>query len=245
MIDVRVGEIEQLTPQIRVVTLEPRPGKRLPAFEPGSHVEVQLSSDGRTRRSAYSLIGSAARRDAYQIVVRVRPESGPVSRWLHHGARPGSAVQISEPRCGLRLAPRARRHVLIAGGVGVTAFLSHLDALQEGGADYHLYYTFRSREQGILAQRLADEHGACVTLRVSAEQGRLPLNRILRAQPHGTHLYVCGPSALMQSVFDRAREAGFGIDRIHWDNHGWSPAHEAEPDPDPMVAACPAAVLAT
>ena len=243
MIEVRVGAIEQLTRQVRVITLEPCSGMQLPAFEPGSHVEVHLSCDGRIERSAYSLIGSAARRDAYQIVVRVRPESGRVSRWLHDVARPGSTVKISEPRCGLRLAPRARRHVLIAGGVGVTAFLSHLSALRERGADYHLYYTFRYVEQGILAQHLAEEHGMRVTIRVSSEQGRFPLGRILRAQPHGTHLYVCGPSALMQSVFDRAREAGLGTDRIHWDSHAWSPAPERQAER--MLAGCRAVALAT
>lgn len=243
MIDVRVAAVEQLSTRVRMLALEPVSGKLLPPFEAGSHVEVHLPRDGAWARSAYSLTGSPRRRDRYQIVVRVRPQSGHVSRWLHDGAAPGSVFSISEPRCGLRLAPRARRHVLIAGGVGVTAFLSHLRALQEQGEDYHLYYSFRSYEQGVLAQRLVDEHGARVTPRISSEQGRLPLAQILREQPHGTHLYVCGPSRLMQAVFDRALEAGFARNQIHWDRHAWSP--EPRGDLSPVVAACRAAVPAT
>jgi ferredoxin-NADP reductase len=241
MIDVRVAAIEPLSARVRILTLESHAGKLLPPFEPGSHVEVHLPRGTSWARSAYSLTGSPRLRETYQIVVRVRPESGHVSRWLHNDARPGSPLRITEPRCGLRLASRARRHLLIAGGVGVTAFLSHLRALREQGSDYHLYYTFRSREQGILAPCLIAEHGAHVTTCVSSEQGRLPLAQILRAQPQETHLYVCGPSGLMQAVFDGALQAGFGTHRIHWDRHGWSP--EPRPAMNVLAAAGPAAVM--
>jgi dimethylamine monooxygenase subunit B len=243
MMDVFVAACERLAPGLRLLTLQPIGKSWLPPFEPGSHVEVHPPVGKALSRSAYSLTGCAQRRDAYQIVVRLRPESGPVSRWLHDEARAGCRLRISEPRCGLRLATEAQRHLLFAGGVGITAFLSHLKALQTQRAAYELYYSFHSREQGALGQQLREQHGARVTLRVSSEEGRLPLLQILRRQPPETHVYFCGPRSFMQAVFDHAVVAGFGDGRIHWDRHGWFP--KTEPERVRPGVACPAAVLAT
>jgi ferredoxin len=48
------------------------------------------------------------------------------------------------------------------------------------------------------------------------DQGqRLPLDRLLESQPLGTHLYVCGPSGMMEWILTTARAVGWPEQSLH------------------------------
>lgn len=88
-------------------------------------------------------------------------------------ARPAARrpLRISAPRNRFPLAP-ARRHLLFAGGIGITPLLAmarHLDA--EGG-DYTLHYCARSRTDAAFASGLAD-HPRVVLHFDDGDPGRL------------------------------------------------------------------------
>ena len=113
------------------LTLRPVDGGSLPAFRPGQYVSLRI---GEAIRS-YSLTGAAVSTpDAYRIGVR-HIEGGQVSTAVRHALTPGDTVELQSPKGGFVLPLRNEFPVvLVAGGIGITPFLSYLETL-EGGAD--------------------------------------------------------------------------------------------------------------
>ena len=54
-----------------------------------------------------------------------------------------------------------------------------------------------------------------VHLYFDEKQQTLPLHRLLENQPLGTHIYVCGPSPMIDWVLKSAREAGWPDENVH------------------------------
>ncbi|MGF6595384.1 ferredoxin-NADP reductase [Paraburkholderia sp. GAS448] len=214
-IEVRVEATRLLTPVVREFTLVAVHG-RLPKFSSGSHIQVQLPLHERPLRNAYSLLGDPASASSYRIAVRKQDDSRGGSVFMHERLREGSALKITPPANLFALHSGARAHILIAGGIGITPFVAHVAALERDAADFELHYAYR---QGLtdayraeLSERLGSRfHG------YDSECARLDIERVLRGRPLGTHVYVCGPQALLDSVQDTARALGWPDGRVHWE----------------------------
>jgi ferredoxin-NADP reductase len=133
MFKVRVTDVEQATPQIKRFTLARSDGAALPAFTGGSHVIVQMQSAcGGQFSNAYSLMSDPRALSSYQIGVRLEEQSKGGSAFMHQQVEVGSELTISTPNNLFALDPSAGRHVLIAGGIGITPFLAQLHELEGG-----------------------------------------------------------------------------------------------------------------
>ncbi len=220
---VRIVQIDTLARRVKRLTLGPTTGHCLAAFAAGSHVQIALPQWARAKPTPFSLTGSAQDTHRYQIVVFRRTNAGLVTRWLHDAARAGEIVDISAPRCGLPLHPHAAHHCLVAGGSGISAFFSHLHFLHRRGHGYELHYAMKDRDAEIWCDDLLVRQGKRFTQYVSTEGQRVDFRRILSVQPPGAHVYVCGPSRLIQSAVDAARVGDFPSHAIHWDTYGWQP----------------------
>src|SRR5687767_12754220 len=119
-IPVRVAEAERITPLVKRFALEPGDGVPLPAFSAGSHVVVTMRRGDRVHRNPYSLIGRPGDRSRYQIAVRRAERSRGGSAFLHDHAVIGTALEFTPPVNSFPLIRQARKHVLIAGGIGIT-----------------------------------------------------------------------------------------------------------------------------
>lgn len=214
---VRVARIEPLAAYIKKFTLEPLAGTHLPSFASGDLIRVCQLVEGRRVWSPYTLASSPQNTARYEIIVKGKPAHLPgLSHFLFHGVRPGDGICISPPATGTRLAAAAR-HLFIAGGMGITAFLSHLAALQGQSTPYLLYYTYRSPEQALFAASLEQAHGDRIVCHASRQAGRLEFPALLADQPAGTHLYVSGPPSLVKEAIAAARQARWPLSRLHWD----------------------------
>ncbi len=214
-IAVRVTEMVAVTPLIKRFHLAPLDGSLLPAFSGGAHIVVDMPDAAITRRNAYSLTSSPAATTDYAISVR-RDEAGRGgSRFMHEQVRPGMVLQISHPANLFPLALRARKHLLVAGGIGITPFLAMADQLFENHQDFELYYAMRSADHGAYAAELVARYGKRVHLFRSEQGERIALERVLGHQPLGTHLYVCGPAGMIEWATGLARAAGWPGQNIH------------------------------
>ena len=128
---------------------------------------------------------------------------GPGSERLHEEVRVGNLVAASMPRNNFPLAAKAERHLLIAGGIGITPIMAMIAELRRRRAKFHLHYCTRSPEETAFLDDLA----------VLAAQGRVqfhhdggdPANGLdivatLRDCRPGTHLYYCGPAGMMAAA---------------------------------------------
>ena len=190
--------------------------------------------------NSYSLTGTPGETAFYQIAVRkdVSTSQGG-SVYLHEQVQPGDTLEIGTPRNFFGLARHARKHILIAGGIGITPFLASLSSLKLAGAAYELHYAFRERSEGAFWEHLCEEYGPHVRFYVSAEGTRLSPSAVLARQPLGTHVYICGPQSLIASVSGAAAELGWPSSHIHWEAFAPPPILETAP----FVVTLPALAL--
>lgn len=215
MIDVKVAAIEQVTPLVKHFTFVKEDGSEFPAFSGGSHVVVSLSIGERVHRNPYSLMGSPADTSAYHISVRRQEKSRGGSVFMHDNVNVGMSLKITYPVNLFSLAKKGRKHILIAGGIGITPFMSQIADLNRMGADFELHYAFRSPEHGAFAEQLEQTCGDKLHCYTDSQGECLDLQKLLGHQPLGTHVYVCGPGSIVVAVLEAARNFGWPESHIH------------------------------
>jgi ferredoxin-NADP reductase len=215
MIDVTVAAVEQVTPLVKHFTFVKKDGSLFPAFSGGSHVVVSMNVAGRVHRNPYSLMGSPVDTGAYHISVRKQEQSRGGSVFMHEGVEVGTSLQITYPVNLFSLAKKAHKHILIAGGIGITPFMSQLIDLNRLNSNFELHYAFRSPEHGAFADQLKASCNDKLHCYADSKGERLDLVALLSKQPLGTHVYVCGPNPMVVAVIETARNLGWPENHIH------------------------------
>jgi len=210
---VRVAGIEPLNATLRRITLQHAEGALLPASAPGAHIQLELRGDTRSWRNAYSLVSPPGTRTAYSIIVRKVPQGRGGSLYLHERLAIGQTLTILPPVNLFPIAGLARKHLMLAAGIGVTPFLSTRAALAETPFELHL--RCRAADQAAFQTLLAPWPHA----HIHAGPDFNPTD-LLRHQPLGTHLYLCGPTGFMQAAEAAARALGWPAARIHQEHFG-------------------------
>src|SRR5258705_12010647 len=195
----RIRSIIYLAEDINGYELVDPNGRDLPRFSAGAHIGVRL---GDNIWRDYSLWNDAAERRRYCIAV-LREKLGEGSRRLHDEIRVGDVVETSLPRNNFALAEGAERHLLVAGGIGITPIMAMIAELKRRRAGFHLHYCTRSPEETAFLDDLA----------ILAAQGYvqfhhdggdpakgLDLAAALRECRPGSHLYYCGPAGMMAAA---------------------------------------------
>lgn len=225
-IHVRVTAVEQITPLIRRFTFEHADGGSLPRFSGGSHVVVEMQGAGRTHRNPYSLMSAPDETRYYQVGVRRVDEGRGGSRFMHEQVATGTVLRISEPVNLFPLVRTRRKHVLLAGGIGITPFFAHIAELQCLGVDYELHYAVRDASHAGFAADLQRLAGDSLHLYLEAEGQSIDMGAVLRGQPLGTDVYVCGPAGMIEATRTAARAAGWADSHVHWEQFTTPPAGE-------------------
>lgn len=214
-IPVRVVECEAVTPTVKRVRMAPREGAALPPYSAGSHTVVTLRTPERTIRNAYSLLASTREGGHYEIAVLRVPQSRGGSAFVHDHLHPGTELTISLPVNLFPLSKRGRKHILVAGGIGITPVAAMAEELAALNLPFELHYAMRSEATGAFAGALVRRFGTKVRLYVDERQEVFRVGDILPNQPIGSHLYVCGPGGMIESVLADARAAGWPEASLH------------------------------
>ncbi len=190
----------------------------LPTYTAGSHLTVVTPSG--VRRN-YSLCGDPADTTRYCIAVKrdAKGRGGSIS--MADDVQTGNTLQVSAPRNNFELAPRAKKFLFIAGGIGITPILSMMRHLRHGdlAESFSLIYCTRDPESTAFAADLASEFPGKVTLHHDhgdADQA-FDFWPVLE-RPSGAHIYCCGPKALMDAVADMSGHWPSGS--VHFESFG-------------------------
>jgi dimethylamine monooxygenase subunit B len=225
-IPVQVAAIEQVTPHIKQFTLCAVGGGQLPAFSGGCHVIVVMHGRGQTFRNPYSLMGSPRDLSCYQIAVQRRDQGRGGSLFMHREVGLGTRLEVSHPVNLFPLVSVARKHVFIAGGVGITPMMAMVDDLQRGSVPWELHYRVRGPEHDHFGRQLSAKNGDAVHLYYDSHGQILNLRRILANQPLGTHVYTCGTERMVAAAALEAKSVGWPDSHVHCERFTAPPAGE-------------------
>ncbi|KAI4711056.1 hypothetical protein J4E89_004646 [Alternaria sp. Ai002NY15] len=178
-----------------------------PPVEPGSHVRLKLG--GKLVR-AYSVVSGTSKR--FELGVALDPSSRGGSKYLHSQTKIGDILTVGRITASFPLAKTADRHIIIAGGIGITAFLTAFTYLQETNQDFHLHYAVA--EEIPFASKIA-ALGSKATIYNKSLGQRLDLPAILSKADLQTHIYTCGPPRLMDAVVATAKTYGIPESSVH------------------------------
>ncbi|UQX86880.1 PDR/VanB family oxidoreductase [Jatrophihabitans telluris] len=230
----RVVESELVADRVRRITIE-RPAPLGRAAEPGSHIDVRvsLSAEGSSDVRSYSVVESDAAGHRLTITVLLVAHSRGGSAFMHRLAV-GDTIEATRPLQDFPLVPGADRHVLLAGGIGVTALVGMGRALARLGGDYRIVYVGRSRSVMAYADLLASEHGERLATHIDADGTALDVDGLvagIAAEPGRTELLMCGPVRLMDAVRRAWLHAGLSPTDLRFEtfgNSGWFDAESFE-----------------
>jgi dimethylamine monooxygenase subunit B len=214
-IRVRVAEVQSVATDIKRFKLIRLNGSSLPEFSSGAHTVVSMQDGDHLRRNPYSLMGSPLDGSSYQISVLRTKDSRGGSVFMHDQVKAGSELTISQPVNLFPIDRRARRHILIAGGIGITPFIAMTTQLSREDIPFELHYCMRAEGLAAYWQELRKTYGHRIHAYFDDQKQVLPLDRLLNGQPLGTHLYVCGPGGMIEWVLTSARDAGWPDENVH------------------------------
>ncbi len=197
---VRVESMRDEATDVKSFRLVPVARATLPSFTPGAHINVTCE-EGTVRQ--YSLCNDPVETGSYRIAVKRVAGSRGGSEAMHERVDVGDVLSISGPRNHFPLAPSAKHHLLIAGGIGITPLLCMAHHLQRTGASFELQYFTRSLDQTAFHDELSQprfQGKVAFHYAVEPERVREYLHTLLWQRPDGAHLYICGPRPFMDVV---------------------------------------------
>ncbi|MFI6944034.1 molybdopterin-dependent oxidoreductase [Streptomyces sp. NPDC050418] len=214
---------------VRTLSLAPADGGPLPDYRPGQHLTVR--AEGTDLARSYSLTGPArdADRAVYTLAVR-RIAEGAFSTYAHDELRIGDRLELDAPG-GVFSIPTDTDTpvVLIAGGIGITPFLSYLETLAATGGtvpEVHLHYgnahgedhPFRERLRALGARlpqlRIVDHYANPLPYekegRDFGRRGYITADAIAPASlvERRARFYFCGPEPMIEALTAGLRELG-------------------------------------
>jgi len=214
-LDVAVTEVTPVNDLVTRFSFARTDGGEMPTFSGGAHTVVEMNDKGRMRLNPYSLMSDPADRSHYSISVRRDDQGRGGSLFMHREVRPGMKMVLSHPVNLFALDLRAKKHLLVAGGIGITPFLAQIKQLAALNGNFELHYSVRTESLGSYAGELRATHPARVHIYHDDRKEMIPLARLLDGQPLGTHLYVCGPKGMIAWVRTTAEAAGWPREAVH------------------------------
>lgn len=216
-IAVRVTEVHPLNDLVTRFRFEPVNGGLLPTFSGGAHTVVEMKDGDLTRLNPYSLMSDPFDQTAYTISVRRDDEGRGGSLFMHTQVEVGQEMVISNPVNLFSLDLRAKKHLMIAGGIGITPFLAQIKQLDRAHGNWELHYACRSEALGSYVDYLTSTHPNDVNVYYDDQSQVIDLENLLDGQPLGTHIYVCGPKGMIDWVRGKAADLGWPREAVHYE----------------------------
>jgi reductive dehalogenase len=198
--------------KIDLFEIVPREGSALPAFAAGAHIDITVTPEFICQ---FSLAGDPADNSKYLVGVLREDAGRGGSIKIHQTLKPDVPVIISQPRNHFPVVEDARRHLLLAGGIGVTPLIAMGHRLSRMGAKFTLYYKAKTRAQAAFIPELKHVPWANHVQFYFSDEVRLNVADVLKDYQPGDHLYTCGPAAFMDAVYESARAHGWSDDALH------------------------------
>lgn len=244
-LDLRVAEVIEHT-DAKTFVFTSADGKPLPYFRAGQYLSLKLKIGDSFVTRPYSISSGPSRTKEGKIAITIkRNEGGFAADWLLANLKAGDEVisSAAEGQFYYENMRDSKDVVAIAGGSGITPFLSMAYALRDGDEDFNLTILFGSRsEDAILFKKEFDElQAACSKVKVvhvlsdeekdGYEHGFITADLIKKYLKDDSTVFICGPEAMYSFVEKeiaaldlprrRVRREMLGVTKKVWEQPGY------------------------
>jgi predicted ferric reductase len=206
-----VRAVRRLDPATVEVALAPRGARRL-AFRAGQFAFVTFRRRGLREPHPFT-VSSAPSEETLRLTIRT---TGRFTARVHRELEPGTRATVEGGYGVPRGAGGRPRQIWVAGGIGITPFLSRVRA---GGPDrpVDLFYVVRHREDALFRSELDSRPGLRVHLVVTSESGRPTAERIAATVGRlaDVDVHLCGPESMTTGLAAGFRGLGVPATAIH------------------------------
>lgn len=223
----KIAQVTELAPDTKRFRFVPDPARGTTECAPflaGQYLNIHLTINGMPVNRAYSISSSPknAREGYYELTLKY-VQDGLVSRYVLDNWKEGDEVELSGPAGTFYYSPLrdAKTVVCLAGGSGITPFLSLANAIADGDEDFRMILLYGSRtEDAILYKaefdRLAKDDRIQVVHVLSDEEkpgfehGFISADLIREYAPAGEpySVFVCGPQGMYRFVDQEIEKLG-------------------------------------
>lgn len=195
---------------------------RLQHARAGQFLFIRFPSDKELDQAHPFTISSPPRADLARITVKA---SGDFTRTLFARLRPGMDAVLEGPYGMFDYKTGGEKQVWIAGGIGLTPFISFLRDMDDPlDRDVDFYYTVRHPEEALFVDEINSAAQKNPRLkphiRFSSREGSLTIEHILAdvgGDVKSHHIYICGPLAMRQAFEQKLLALGVPQERIHYE----------------------------
>ncbi|KAI1097840.1 PK beta-barrel-protein domain-containing protein-like protein [Jackrogersella minutella] len=199
------------------------------------HVRLRFGPDSKFTR-AYSVVSGDMR--SFELGIAKDDNSRGGSLFLHDDLKVGDVLEVAKghnaaiPIISNDQGDSPTRHIFLLGGIGVTAFISEIKALEKQSADFEIHYAVRSREEAAYIDHLP---AGRTTIYSKSEGLRLDVATIVpppkdcRDDCSKTLVYCCGPSSLLTACRDMTTKLGYPRSQTHFEEFGGAGTGTGEP----------------
>jgi predicted ferric reductase len=197
-------------------------GTRLAHARAGQFLFVRFPSDPRLDEAHPFTISSHPGADLVRVTVKA---SGDFTRDLFAKLKPGMDAILEGPYGLFDYKSGGPKQIWIAGGIGLTPFLSFIRDINGNLAhDIDFYYTVRHPEEALFVDEIesAAKKNPRLKLHVrhSAKDGSLTIEHILAnagGDVKSHHIYLCGPLPMTQAFESKFLALGVPREHIHYE----------------------------
>ncbi len=234
----QVSDIKDLSHDTKLFRLIPaRSTKALPPFRAGQYIGITVEIDGVRTSRPYSIVSSPNQYAYYELGIR-KKENGFVSIFLYNNLKIGDIVESTEP-LGVFYHNRlfhGDNLVFIAGGCGVTPFISMLRDISERSLPLNVWLLFGCLTEGdiIFRQELEDLQSRRTNIRYNCilseakasewegECGFITQDIIKKfvGSVDDKMFYVVGNRDMYQFIFKELESLNIPKHRIAWEAYG-------------------------
>ena len=236
-IDLVVTEIRTASPTSKTVRFEKAGGGKLPPFYAGQFIALDFEIDGKIIERPYSI--SSAPYEArlengfVEITVRRSKGDGFIADYINDSLTPGTVLKGNMGLGQFYFEPlRDSRHIVaLAGGVGITPFVSMAKEISHGtmDADLTILYGSVASDDIILKDTLASLEGERIhVINVlsgdepgwTGERGFLTAELIRKYSPEDASYFICGPQVMYQFLRGEIKKLDVPQRRIRFEVFG-------------------------
>lgn len=197
----------------------------LPAWAPGSHIQVTLPLSDGIKNRHFSLCGADGAR-YWRIAVQRQTDGRGGSAFLVDRVAQGDRLEVSAPDNHFHFAPAPQARItFLAGGIGITPILPMIRTAERQRMQWRLVYSVRDPACVLFREELQQFPAERMQLHVSGDKGRLDLAQLVAPLTAGDHVFACGPLRLLDDIelLHEHRPAGWQLSLERFQN--FTPRH--------------------